>query len=74
MDRSRELELLREGKSTLSSRYGVTRLALFGSSARGGGALSKFRMVNQRIGFLQFAAAIDLQGVWHGGEVSGFGE
>ena len=27
-------------------------------------------MVNQRIGFLQFAAAIDLQGVWHGGEVS----
>ena len=36
--------------------------------------LSRFRMVNQRIGFLRFAAAIDLQGVWHGGEVSGYSE
>ena len=33
MNRSRALELLRE--STLSSRYRVTRLALFGSTARG---------------------------------------
>ena len=35
MNRSRALELLRESKSTLFSRYGVTRLALFGSTARG---------------------------------------
>jgi predicted nucleotidyltransferase len=35
MNRSRALELLRESKSTLSSRYRVTRLALFGSTARG---------------------------------------
>jgi len=34
MNRSRAIELLRQSKSTLSSRYGVTRLALFGSTAR----------------------------------------
>jgi uncharacterized protein len=34
MNRSRALELLRESKPTLSSRYRVTRLALFGSTAR----------------------------------------
>ncbi len=44
------------------------------AAGRHADALSRFRMVNQRIGFLRFAAAIDLQGVWHGGEVSGFGE
>jgi uncharacterized protein len=35
MNRSRAIELLGESKSTLFSRYGVTRLALFGSTARG---------------------------------------
>jgi uncharacterized protein len=35
MDRSRAIELLRQNKDTLASRYGVTRLALFGSTARG---------------------------------------
>jgi len=34
MNRSQALELLRESKSTLLGRYGVTRLALFGSTAR----------------------------------------
>jgi uncharacterized protein len=34
MNRSRALELLRESKSTLARRYRVTRLALFGSTAR----------------------------------------
>ena len=33
-------------------------------------ALSRFRLVNQRIGFLRLAAAVDLQGVRHGGQVS----
>ena len=36
--------------------------------------LSRLRLVNQRIGFLRFAAAVDLHGVWHGWEVSGCGE
>ena len=36
--------------------------------------LSRFRLANQRIGFLRFAACADLQGVWHGGKVSGYGE
>ena len=36
--------------------------------------LSRFRLVNQRIGFLRFAACADWQGVWHGGKVSGYGE
>ena len=36
--------------------------------------LSRFRLVNQRIGFLRFAVAGDWQGVWHGGKVSGYGE
>src|SRR3984957_3464238 len=36
--------------------------------------LSRLRLVNQRIGFLLFAAAVDLHGVWHGWEVSGCGE
>ncbi len=36
--------------------------------------LSRLRLVNQRIGFLRFAAPVDLQGGWHGGEVSGCGE
>jgi predicted nucleotidyltransferase len=34
MDRSRALKCLVESKSTLLERYGVTRLALFGSTAR----------------------------------------
>jgi predicted nucleotidyltransferase len=34
MDRSRILELLTRSKATLAERYGVTRLALFGSTAR----------------------------------------
>jgi predicted nucleotidyltransferase len=34
MNRSRAIELLGQSKPTLSSRYGVTRLALFGSLAR----------------------------------------
>ena len=34
MNRSQAIELLRQSKPTLSSRYGVTRLALFGSLAR----------------------------------------
>ena len=34
MDRSRALELLTESKTTLAARYGVTRLALFGSTVR----------------------------------------
>ena len=33
--------------------------------------LSRFRLANQRIGFLRFAACADSQGVWHGGKVSG---
>ena len=36
--------------------------------------LSRFRLANQRIGFLLFAACADSQGVWHGGKVSGNGE
>jgi hypothetical protein len=36
--------------------------------------LSRFRLANQRIGFLLFAACADSQGVWHGGKVSGYGE
>jgi hypothetical protein len=36
--------------------------------------LSRFRLANQRIGFLRFAACADSQGVWHGGKVSGCGE
>lgn len=35
MDRSRAIELLRQSKEILATRYGVTRLALFGSTARG---------------------------------------
>ena len=38
------------------------------------GKLSRFRLVNQRIGFLRFAACADSQGAWHGGKVSGYGE
>jgi uncharacterized protein len=34
MNRSRALELLAQSKLTLASRYGVTQLALFGSTAR----------------------------------------
>jgi uncharacterized protein len=34
MNRLRAIELLRQSKETLVSRYGVTRLALFGSTAR----------------------------------------
>jgi uncharacterized protein len=34
MNRSRALELLRQSKPKLAERYGVTHLALFGSSAR----------------------------------------
>jgi len=36
--------------------------------------LSRFRLANQRVGFLRFAACADSQGVWHGGKVSGYGE
>lgn len=34
MKRSRALELLAQSKATLAARYGVTRLALFGSTVR----------------------------------------
>jgi predicted nucleotidyltransferase len=34
MNRTHALELLADSKSTLTARYGVTRLALFGSTAR----------------------------------------
>jgi uncharacterized protein len=34
MNRLRAIELLRQSKETLVDRYGVTRLALFGSTAR----------------------------------------
>lgn len=34
MKRSRALELLTQSKATLAARYGVTRLALFGSTVR----------------------------------------
>ena len=34
----------------------------------------QFRLANQRIGFLRFAACADSQGAWHGGKVSGYGE
>ena len=34
MDRTRVLALLAHSKPTLAARYGVTRLALFGSTAR----------------------------------------
>ena len=34
MNRSRALELLAQSKPTLVARYGVTQLALFGSTAR----------------------------------------
>jgi predicted nucleotidyltransferase len=36
VNRARALKLLRDSKSTLRGRYGVTRLALFGSTARDG--------------------------------------
>ncbi len=35
MDRQRAIELLSQSKAELQSRYGVTRLALFGSTVRG---------------------------------------
>ena len=34
MNRSRAVELLTQSKPTLAARYGVTQLALFGSTAR----------------------------------------
>ena len=34
MNRSQTIELLRQSKATLASRYGVTGIALFGSLAR----------------------------------------
>ena len=34
MNRARALELLTQSKPTLATRYGVTQLALFGSTAR----------------------------------------
>jgi len=34
MNRARAIELLQQSKEMLASRYGVTRLALFGSTAR----------------------------------------
>jgi predicted nucleotidyltransferase len=34
MNRSRAIELLSQSKPVLAARYGVTRLALFGSTAR----------------------------------------
>ena len=34
MNRARALELLAQSKPTLAARYGVTQLALFGSTAR----------------------------------------
>jgi len=34
VDRSRALELLAQSKPVVAARYGVTRLALFGSTAR----------------------------------------
>ena len=34
MNRSRAIELLTQSKPVLAARYGVTRLALFGSTAR----------------------------------------
>jgi len=34
MNRSRALELLAQSKPVLAARYGITRLALFGSTAR----------------------------------------
>jgi hypothetical protein len=40
----------------------------------GGRSLSRFCLVNQRIGFLRFAPWGDLQGVWHGGKVLCQGE
>lgn len=36
MDRAQALEVLRQSKPELASRFGVTRLALFGSVARDG--------------------------------------
>lgn len=35
MNRARALELLAQSKPVLAARYGVTKLALFGSTARG---------------------------------------
>ncbi len=35
MNKSQAIELLRQSKPILVARYGVTRLALFGSTARG---------------------------------------
>ena len=37
MNRSRAIELLRQNKPTLVARFGVSRLALFGSTARDAG-------------------------------------
>lgn len=34
MNRSRAIELMRQSKETLATRYGVTSLALFGSTVR----------------------------------------
>src|SRR6202041_1626178 len=36
--------------------------------------LSRFHLANQQIGFLRFSACADSRGVWHGGEVFGYGE
>jgi len=35
MNRSQAIKMLKQSKSVLAARYGVTRLALFGSTARG---------------------------------------
>jgi predicted nucleotidyltransferase len=35
MNRSQAIKMLKQSKSILAARYGVTRLALFGSTARG---------------------------------------
>ena len=56
---------MNKGEGTLISGTGVIRKP---------GSLSRFRLANQRIGFLRFAACADSQGVWHGGKVSGYGE
>jgi hypothetical protein len=36
--------------------------------------LSRFHLVNQRIGFLRFSTCADSQGEWHGGKVFGCGQ
>ena len=65
---------LTTGFTTLLSQRSQARAGMIAHALARREDLSRFRLANQRIGFLRFAACADSQGVWHGGKVSGYGE